>query len=323
MKVINILLPLVGFTLVTPQPIVSLIPKSHVNKTLTATADSELVPVKQEFNSQEELVGSPFWKNLQKRKIPSIARSTAIYIKDTQSTYYFKSSEWENVNSQSVDEEEVDDEDVNDDDVELAKLPKFRKPGKGSNKRDIDLVEVQYGKSEEKSILDVPISHCVSSVFSSGGGSYSQSYTWKQGLSLSITPKLSALVAAVGVTVSGSFDSLSLGFSSTGSISCNAPPGGKVQVFSSIKYLFFPLARKRDVVFRSGDHDFDTGRWSKVTGGKGNSEYNKFGAVFFDLSVIPHHQCVTKPEYLSCSDYSNVLDMNNKNGDPRKGLGFQ
>lgn len=276
-------------------------------------AKVDLAPVLKEFETMESLTNSPFWKNLQKQKDPIVAKSTAIKIKESDSIFYFKSSEW--VDTNQVEELEVQG---------LIKRPKLGRPSSKDKYREIAMVEVQYGDSETKEVLDIPVSHCVSSVFSSGGATYSQSYTWKQKLSISITPQLSMMVAAIGASFSGSMDAVALSYSSTGGISCKAKPGGKVQVFSSIKYRFFPLARKRDVVIGGGSTDLERSEWSRIKSetGSGKGTFDMFGPIFFDLTTIPHHQCVTKAEYLDCDNPQNVLDMDDRTVDPRKGLTF-
>lgn len=252
-------------------------------------AEVQSSPLAHSFGSKEEMLRLPFWKNIVKQRNPAVAKSTVIYIRDTNTTLFFQDSELE---------------------ASAQSFPFF-----GKKSRDVEMTEVAWGLSEEKVVEGVPISRCVSSKFSSGGGSYSHSYTWKRLLSVTVSPKVSLSLVALGATLSGSLGSLGLSFSSTGSISCSAPAGGKVQVFTTIRYRTFPFAKKRRVTY-SG-HDVETGEW--VSFEDGDEEYRRFGPVFFDLSSVPNHHCVSKPEYLRCDELNRILDLDG-DSDPRAGL---
>lgn len=279
---------------------------------VTAAASDEVVGVRREFANIAELFESPFWKNILMKRSPLVAKSTVVMVGDTQSSYYFKASEFEDIGKRDEKEEDFSEDSEDLSEVSAALIRDNLKKLRPS--RNVELVEVQYGDPRDALLPNVPVSYCVSAVLSSGGASYSQSYTWKLSLGISITPKLSVGIQPLGATFVVKPDALSLSFSTTGSINCNAPPGGKVQVFTSVAYKFFPAARKREVVYRNGK--FDTGEWTPVR--SENPAYLRFGAVFFDVSAIPPHQCVTKSEYLHCGSLANVLDMNKVN--PLEGL---
>lgn len=246
------------------------------------------------FKTEKELIESTFWKELVKKKDPSVAESTVIYLVDSNTVYHFAASE-------------TDPNGV------------YGLPGWMSSKRNIELLQVEYGKGFRASVEDIPVSPCMSSVISSGGGSFSQSYTWGQTLSLKLSPSISLNSALLGLTLNTQMDTLDVSYSSTGGILCNAPPGGKVQVFSTVSYMYFPEARKRDVLFRGKLDKFEpSSNWTRIANEE--SKYSKFGAVFFDMSYIPQHECVTKSQFLLCGENERTLDMNNRSLNLMKGL---
>lgn len=282
---------------------------------VTAAASNEILGIRRQFANPAELFESVFWKNVLRKKDAMVAKSTVVMLEDTQSSFYFKSSEFEDIGKRQDDEEfEEVEENPSESSFNVSASAIREKIKKLRPTREVDLVEVQYGDPHDAYLPNIPVSYCVSSALSSGGASYSQSYTWKHGLDISITPKLSVGIQPLGATFVVKPDALSLSFSTSGSVNCNAPPGGKVQVFTSVAYKFFPAARKRDVVYRDGK--FDTGDWAPVR--SENPAYLRFGAVFFDVSSIPPHQCVTKPEFLQCGNLAKVLDLNRV--DPMEGL---
>lgn len=258
-------------------------------------------PVSKTFENTNELLESPFWENLINSKDTGALESTVIYIEELNSVYHFKSSQY-------------------------IKAQKKRHSGrrfrfkKASARERVEMVEVQYGEGKSANLNNVPISNCVSSVLSSGGASYSLTYTWKSGLTVTLSPKIAVEIASLGITLTANNDALSLSYSTVGGISCNAPAGGKVQVFSSIKYKYFPEAKKRDVTFLRGNDDFTNDEWANFE--SDNPKYKSLGPVFFDLSAIPQAECVTEEDDLQCEDYQQNTDMHAGDDCPFKSLTF-
>lgn len=241
------------------------------------------------FASENDLFKSEFWKKLQKGKDPATAMTTAIYIEDTGATLYFGPSEYRD---------------------DLEKRNPWRKP----KSREVEMLEVQFGDKKKAHVTDIPVSWCVSSKLSSSGASYTQSYKWTKAITVSIDIHTSVNVYTAGAGVSAGNDDLSISLSNTGSITCNAAPGKKVQVFGSFAYAFFPFAKKRSVIFSKSR--VSNGPWAKVV--HGNPRLKSFGAIFFDLSSgPPNYFCVDDPNKLSCDEGSIV---NNKFSDPAEGL---
>lgn len=252
------------------------------NSTLSSIDNQNemLVPVLQPFESTDELLASSLWKNLQKKKDPMVAKSTVLYVKDTTSTYYFDPSEYK-------------------EEATLSGLPFWK-----SKTRDINLIEVQYGDARTALLANIPVSPCLSSELSSGGGSYTHAFEFEHELSSSIGPGVSGTLGVVGVQLDAA-TSIGFQFNSVGSLSCKAEPGMKTQVFAAIGFKYFPLARKR-LVCVHGD-EIATAKWKKYNE---ESEYedDDLGAVFFDMSTLSQHQCVTIPQYLRCNDYGQSMD---------------
>lgn len=224
------------------------------------------------FQNKEDMFSSDLWNSLLKRKIPLIAKSTVIYVNETSSVYHFRESEMQE--------------------------SKEKRAFWTSNKRDIKLLEVQYGEKESNHVQGIPISSCISSKLSSGGASYTQSYQVGQSLTLDLDPSLSLSLMQIGATISVGTNDLILSLSNTGGITCNANPGRRVQVFGSFDYVHFPNARKRKVSFSKGNSDFNVGKWVLIITSKPN--FREYGAIFYDLSKIPNFYCVDDEMLLSC-----------------------
>lgn len=252
------------------------------NSTLSAIENDKdmLMPVLQPFDSTDELLASSLWKNLQKKKDPIVAKSTVFYVKDTNSTYYFDPSEYK-------------------EEITLSGLPFWK-----SKTREISLIEVQYGDARTAVLANIPVSPCLSSELSSGGGSYTYAFEFEHELSSSIGPGVSSTLGVVGVQLDAT-NSIGFQFNSVGSLSCNAGPGMNTQVFAAIGFKYFPLARKR-LVSIEGD-EIATGEWKKYNDDS-EHEDDDLGAVFFDMSTLSQHQCVTLPQYLKCNDYGQTMN---------------
>ncbi|KAK6454158.1 uncharacterized protein RJT20DRAFT_148218 [Scheffersomyces xylosifermentans] len=240
------------------------------------------------FTSEDSLFKSEFWKRMQKEKDPQTAESTVIYLEDSNTVLYFGESE---VNRNE-------------------KRNPFRKHGPT---RDVDMIEVDFGPKEQKFIYNMPVSMCVSSKLSSSGASYTQSYKWTNAITIGIDVHIGVSVYLAGVSLSAGNDDLSLSYTNTGSITCNAAPGKSVQVFGSFIYAFFPHAKKRNVILAKTR--VSSGPWAKIASSK--PDFRKYGAVFFDLFGSPNYFCVDKEEKLKCRE-EDVVD--NTEADPLDAL---
>lgn len=242
------------------------------------------VPRTFSFATKDELFQSKYWKELFKQRDIKTLRNNVIHIRDLDSIIYIRESNAANSRLKKP---------------ALSVLSKLH-----LHKNYLELTEVQYGDGESDTIEGTPVSSCVSSELSSGGATYAHSYQYLQGLTLSLGPEISLEAAQLGVTLTENNDGLSLTYSSTGSITCTAPDNGRVQVFASMKYKFFPKARKREMVFYRGDTDFHAGAWSMIT--SEDETFKGKGAAFFDLKSIPFHECVTEEDLLQCDKYKSI-----------------
>ncbi|CUM65278.1 uncharacterized protein PRCAT00002912001 [Priceomyces carsonii] len=259
--------------------LISAAPLKLTNETYTADVLSfdDFTPEAKIFSNKQELFLSAFWKQLLQGKMPHVAASTVIVVKDTQSVYHFDKTELE----------------IKDLKGRFLQWPL---------KRKIRLLEVQYGEQKNIHWNRVPVSSCISSKLGSGGASYTQSYSWSKSITKSLSPSIDFTLMQLGATLSLEADFLSLSITNTGSITCNAAAGKKVQVFGSFILATFPLAQKREATFSKGYEDFKTGEWIKLS--SDDSESLKFGPMFFDLEDIPDYVCIDNEDDLRCDDES-------------------
>lgn len=245
------------------------------------------VPCTFSFATKNELFRSKYWKELFTQQDIKALRNNIIHIYELNSIIHIRGSNHASSRLKRP---------------ALSVLTKLH-----LHKSYLELTEVQYGAGESDIIEGTPVSSCISSEFSSGGATYAHSYQYLQGLTLSLGPEISLEAAQLGVTLTENNDGLSLTYSSTGSITCSAPNNGRVQVFASMKYKFFPKARKREMVFFRGDKDFHAGEWSMIT--NEDETLKGKGAAFFDLKSVPFHECVTEEGLLQCDKYKSISKL--------------
>ncbi|RLV93386.1 Kinesin heavy chain [Spathaspora sp. JA1] len=204
------------------------------------TSDSDQVSCR-EFENQQELLNSKFWKDLQKKKNKEMAKSTIILLKDRNTTYHFDESEW------AVEEEEDILEPVGiakDNSKEYESHNQFKLT---KRPREITLVELSFGFLKPLENI-VPLTGCITMA----NGSPSIYQTYSHVLYFALPPEISVKGTAFLLSAMLSVGSygLTLSYERDSTIICKASPGKPVQIFRKEKYASFSKAKFRKVKFR-------------------------------------------------------------------------
>lgn len=220
------------------------------------------------------------------------------------------------------------------------------KPTGKENDVGILVVETNLGDPKMASKLDQPITACefaksphISAV-SSLGASFSEQFTHKTSLHLDgvynneLVGVLLAALSYLGypvpiptplvnlsVSIGGAVD---FGFERSssrtfgGSISCESGPGGAVQVFSSLRYVYYPKAKSRVLLYKQGASPElkETGPWEPTYS---SDDYPQYGVIFYDNANGMDYACVNDRQFLQC-DAEIPLKVYTPEFDPAVGL---
>ena len=230
----------------------------------------------QRFDTEDEFLQSQFWRAIAAQKNPTVAANTVIQIQNGNRVLHFAGSEITNNG--------------------FSGMPDW------IYKRNVELMEVDYGKVIAYSEKNVPISRCISTRFSSSGGTHSLSFKTGQKLSILVDPKISVSLALVGATVSTGINALDITTSLSTSITCTIPSGQQVQVMSSRDFLYFPEAKKRPITYIGKLGKFGkVGKWENM-----ESDYTTQGKIsgvlLFDSSLVPSLECVSLESEQKCNE---------------------
>ncbi|KAG7663093.1 uncharacterized protein J8A68_003365 [[Candida] subhashii] len=253
------------------------------NENLNNEDDDDQVSFRK-FATHEELANSKFWKNLQRAKDTQLAQSTAAIIEDKNTTYIFAESEFQ----------DSDDDSDNDNEAKTQGLRKSRA---------IKLIEISFGPRKSFN-RTVPLTGCITMRNASPSIGQLKMRSLKLSIPQDIYVKgtLFALTASFGAGATG----LSLYRSKSTGIVCRAETGGRVQIFKTETFAFFPEARMRHVVYRkvkkkvmsrNRTRVFRRGRWKKM---QTSLRYNNLGVIFLDLSSGERPYCESRNEELRC-----------------------
>lgn len=221
------------------------------------------------FLSLEELKSSTFWNNFVMGRNPVIANTTAIYIKDSDSYYFFE------------------------DHVQSSKWGAWL-----GQKPPVNMIEFQLGHYKETIPIEYYPLVTVSTELSSLDASVEREVTRGFGISFSLDLRVDNDIVIAGVKT-GLSSHYSLDFSLLQAMVCRAPKGGKVQMQVSANLLYFPLARTRRVSYVQASQNFESRDWEVVSSAIDNETYG--GAMFYSLSSISRQRCVTDPMHFKSS----------------------
>lgn len=233
--------------------------------TIVAQCAQSLVPQSRSFQSLHEMKESTFWNNFVMGRNPVVANTTAIYINETNSVYYFEDRQ-----------------------------PSTTWSSWFKSKPPLSMIELLLG-SEPK---EVPIDYfplvTVSAELSTSDASVEREVTDGFSISFSLDLRVDNNVVIAGIKT-GLSSQYTIGFSLAQSMICRAPRGGKVQMQVSATILYFPLAKTRRVSYVEATQDFETGEWETVTSEVKKETYE--GAMFYSLSTISRQRCVTEKSH--------------------------
>lgn len=233
--------------------------------TIVAQCAQGLVPQSRSFQSLQEMKESTFWNNFVMGRNPIIANTTAVFINDTNSVYYFED-----------------------------RIPRTKWNSWFKKRPPLLMIELLLG-SEPK---EVPIEYfplvTVSAELSTSDASVEREVTDGFSISFSLDLRVDNDVVIAGIKT-GLSSQYSIGFSLAQSMICRAPKGGKVQMQVSATLLYFPLAKTRRVTYVKATQDFETGEWETVTSEVKKETYE--GAMFYSLGTISRQRCVTEQSH--------------------------
>lgn len=245
------------------------------------------------FKTEDELFDSEFWRELQKKKNPQRTGRFVLKIEETGSVYHFGDSEMQLPSGQSY-------------------LPEWMY----TPRRDIELLEVDYGEGVKLDALKIPVSSCKLAELSSGSGSTSLSTTIGYTVSILISEWIRWGVAVAGISLNTGLDSVDILASNSFSISCSYPQGNRLQIFAKLSYISFPNARMRKVVYRSSSRSIESeSTWERIISSEG--KYEQYGLVLFaNVAHPPTLECVNYEADLRCDSF---VDLAN---DPLQALDY-
>lgn len=172
-------------------------------------------------------------------------------------------------------------------------------PFLGTQLHDVDLVEVRYGPHQRISFSDVPVTPCILSVMSSGGGLFTLTNTFSQQLALAMSPKIKLSLIVAGATLATGVDSLDITFGESKAIACYFGAGTRVQVLARLSFLQFPEAVERTVTYSAATKRLiKSANWTKLESKDPQAGY---GLVLVDRFETPSLECVTMERYLQCN----------------------
>ncbi|CAH2354534.1 hypothetical protein CLIB1423_17S01310 [[Candida] railenensis] len=237
------------------------------------------------FQTEDELFDSIFWRELQRKKNPQRAGRFVLKIEETGSVYHFGESEMQLPTGQSF-------------------LPEWiYKP-----RRDIELLEVDYGEGVKLDALNIPVSYCKSAELTSGSGSTVLSTTIGHTISIGISRWVRWGVVIAGISLNTGIDTVDISVSNSFSISCTYPQGNRLQVFAKINYISFPNARMRKVAYRSNSNSFESEEmWERIISSDG--KYEEYGLVLFaNVAHPPTLECVNFEADLRCESFVDLAN---------------
>lgn len=219
------------------------------------------------------------------------------------------------------------------------------KPSGEQDKLGIIAIETNLGSPQTASLLDQPITPCAFaesqklSVSFSKSSSFSQSFTHRTtleikgayknevvnaifsllryaGYNINLPSSLVNLTVNIGGTLQVGIER-STGHSFGGSITCDSGPGGIVQLFTSLRYIYYPDAQSRVILFdeKTGQVQ-ETGPWETAFS---SDDYPQYGLIFYDNSKGADYACVNDREQLLC-DSEIPLKVFTPDFDPAIGL---
>ncbi|KAL7665509.1 Secreted protein [[Candida] zeylanoides] len=184
-------------------------------------------------------------------------------------------------------------------------------PFLGTQSHDVDLVEVRYGPYQRISFSDVPVTPCISSVMSSGGGLFTLTNTFSQQLALAMSPKIKLSLIVAGAALATGVDSLDITFGESKAIACYFGADTRVQVLARSSFLQFPEAMERTVTYSAATKRLiKSAKWTKLE--NKNPHAAGYGLVMVDRFESPSLECVTMERYLQC----NARDIVDTPSDP-------
>lgn len=199
------------------------------------------------------------------------------------------------------------------------------KPTGKQEELGIFVLETQLGEAKQAALLDQPISGCafaesqkISASFSRSS-SFSQKFAHKTSININgqyrneIVGLILAAVAFAGYAPPSQLVNLTISIGGTanfeieranghsfgGSVSCDSGPGGIVQLFTSLRYIYYPEAKSRVLLFNEATGEVQsTGPWESAFS---SDQYPQYGLVFYDNSNGAEYACVNDKQYLQCS----------------------
>lgn len=179
------------------------------------------------------------------------------------------------------------------------------------------LLELNYGPKKLAILNNAPLSKCASSTKSSGdismtinsGWTASFSHTIGLNPSYNITGTSYLPIFEFGIDVSNTH-------TLSGSVTCASESKGKVQILTTLRYVYFPKCKGRFYTFNKKEGGLKLiENWNPVYSSKDHKEY---GMVLYDNSRGDEYACANKDEFLKCDD--NILSMDSMKFDPVIGL---
>ncbi|ODV79204.1 uncharacterized protein CANTADRAFT_250060 [Suhomyces tanzawaensis NRRL Y-17324] len=219
------------------------------------------------FASLTDLFKSLFWEKVSRKKDPQVAQRTVILIDDTNSTYFFGDSEMTDSTSS------------------------WWRP------RQVEMTEVQFGEPTDLHIQDAPVSHCVSSEYSSAGGSYTHTYTWSQTDNHIWAHVMDGSLWLFGLRVSADLPQWAGNTDTATSITCPIQPGRTVQVLGTLNYKVYPRARKRRLFFGMSIRKY-IDNWENVK----DKNYGDLSHVYLLTDQTLNYYCTDRKEKLRCDE---------------------
>lgn len=230
------------------------------------------------FKDENELIQSKFWSDLL-LKSSKIAPDLLVYVNSTGSVYL------------TCDEL---------DGKEWFPWSKYR--------RYLHLREIHYGNDEQVVRESIAVSPCLAASLSSEDMSYTYTLGWDLSFEINFGPSASYTydTSELGASISANVGLLKTSISKSGSIKCQPPQNGTVQVFGTLTLRYFPDAQQRECNFNVRKKTFEPKSWNKITT-KANGRETE-GAVFYDLSTLPTLECITNREHQQCDNVADLLD---------------